>query len=122
MSYRLEFNIFQLPPSPNKISKTHWSSEANVRVEWRQRTKKALGFEKMPLAPLKRAKVTCTRYAPRPLDRDNLGMSFKPIVDQLVTSGVLEDDSERVLVGPFYLNEKASIKQSRITVVVEEIE
>jgi hypothetical protein len=52
---------------------------------------------KKPKAPLKRARLTLIRYSHRMLDYDGLVGSMKPVVDALVASGVLEDDSWNVL-------------------------
>jgi hypothetical protein len=52
---------------------------------------------KKPKAPLERANITLIRHSHRTLDYDGLVGSMKPVVDALVSCGVLLDDSWRVL-------------------------
>ena len=51
----------------------------------------------LPAEPLSKANITLVRHAHRMLDFDGLVGSMKPIVDALVTAGVLVDDSWTVL-------------------------
>ena len=51
---------------------------------------------KKPKTPLLKANITLIRYSHRTLDYDGLVGSMKPVVDALVTCGVLSDDSWNV--------------------------
>jgi hypothetical protein len=48
---------------------------------------------KKPEKPLENFKISITRHGSRTLDYDNLISSFKPFIDGLVLSGIIEDDS-----------------------------
>jgi hypothetical protein len=50
-----------------------------------------------PNAPLEKANITLIRHSHRTLDYDGLVGSLKPVVDALVSCGVLSDDSWKVL-------------------------
>lgn len=51
----------------------------------------------MPLSPLKKAHIRLIRHSHRTLDFDGLVGSFKPVVDSLVSAGVILDDRWSVL-------------------------
>lgn len=48
---------------------------------------------KLPAAPLTKAKIRIVRHFYRTLDYDGLVGSMKPVVDALVSAGVIKDDS-----------------------------
>lgn len=60
---------------------------------------------KLPPRPLEKAQITLVRYSHRMLDFDGLVGSMKPVVDGLVTAGVLKDDSFGV-TGPWAVNQR----------------
>lgn len=93
MTFRLDY----LPPMNTAHTRRHWS------VAHRERQKaEMLVFAALPKGArslcLKRASIVLTRHSAKEPDAENLSMSFKGIVDSLVTLGVLEDDSPRHLV------------------------
>lgn len=53
--------------------------------------------DKKPKTPLSKAIISIVRHSHRTLDYDGLVGSLKPVVDALVTCGVLSDDSWKVL-------------------------
>lgn len=57
-----------------------------------------------PRQPLPTARLTITRHAHRMLDYDGLVGSLKPVVDALVSCGVIQDDSWGV-TGPWTINQ-----------------
>lgn len=61
--------------------------------------------DKLPPAPLTKANITLIRHSPRMLDFDGCVGSLKPVVDALVTVGVLSDDSWSV-VGRWNVDQK----------------
>lgn len=77
---------------------------------------------KLPATPLKKARITITRHFWRTLDYDGLVGSMKPIVDALVTAGVLVDDSWAV-TGPWVVSQEHRLKKDGplLTVLVEEL-
>ncbi len=104
-SYKLFLQIDQLPKSLNK--------KLNASSRWgRNRENKAwdnmMFVEcrgKLPDKPLERANISFVRHFYRFLDFDNLVGSLKPVVDALVTAGVLVDDNWEVL-GSWTVNQK----------------
>jgi hypothetical protein len=50
----------------------------------------------LPKSPLPKAKLTIIRHSHRMLDYDGLVGSMKPVVDALVSCGILVDDSWNV--------------------------
>lgn len=119
MPYRLEIEIPGLP------------SSMNARLTWRERYQENKKWEsdvgwvtkgRLPPAPLARAKVTCIRCSSVPADTDNIAAGFKPIIDALVTFRVLVNDKKENIGQPDYLWEKATRKQGRVRVIVEEQE
>ncbi len=54
-------------------------------------------MHKLPPEPLKKARIRLVRHFYKTLDYDGLVGSMKPVVDALVTSGVLIDDSWKTL-------------------------
>ena len=75
---------------------------------------------KKPSQPLKKAKLTLTRYSSVCPDSDGLVSGFKRIVDGLVEAGILENDKFVNIGMPDYRWEKALPKNGRVTVTVEE--
>ncbi len=71
--------------------------------------------------PLKKAKLTLTRFSSIKPDFDNRVISFKPIIDGLVLAGVIEDDNEDVIGIPEYPHEKTSPRKGQIRIHVEAI-
>jgi Holliday junction resolvase RusA-like endonuclease len=67
------------------------------------------------------ANLTLTRFSSRQPDRDNLMSSWKAVIDGLVESGVLVDDNCDVVKSIDSRWEKASSKNSKIRVLVEEV-
>lgn len=53
--------------------------------------------KRLPPQPLKKARIRIVRHFYRTLDYDGLVGSLKPVVDALVTAGVIADDSWNVL-------------------------
>lgn len=69
--------------------------------------------------PLKKAKVTLTRYSSGTPDFDGLVGSFKHVLDALVGAGLLIDDNPKVIGQPTYLFKKCSGIQSKVVVKVD---
>lgn len=90
-SYSFSFELNELPPSLNVFMRWHYRKRASVfkRIE---NTCKLLILGKAPATPLTSYQIIFTRFTIRPLDIDNLVASFKPVLDSLVRSGVIEDD------------------------------
>ena len=116
-TYALKLEIPGLPAC-NTASNNHWRVRARHNRKWQHDTILAAKAQGLPSEPLWKAKVTCTRHSSREPDFENLAHSFKPVIDGLVTGGVLVDDNQAVIGQPDYRWERAAPKSGRITVEV----
>lgn len=80
MSWTL--TIPEVPPSGNVLKRLHWAPYGALLKRWFWLVRAAQGFSQIPKATGKR-RLTITRRGARPLDRDNLYASVKPVVDVL---------------------------------------
>jgi hypothetical protein len=115
--YTLTIEIPGLP-SINTASNNHWRVRARHNRKWRHDTILSALAAGLPPEPLWKARVTCTRHSAREPDFENLAHSFKPLVDGLVTGGVLVDDNQQVIGQPEYRWEKAAPRMGRVTLEV----
>jgi len=80
--FHLKIMIADLPARPNELlGRSKFLSRSNAK-KWKSRMyqeAKALA----PKAPLKKAKIKCTRFGTRFMDYDGLVGSFKPGIDGL---------------------------------------
>jgi hypothetical protein len=74
----------------------HWAKRHKENKAWDMMIACAVR-DKLPNNPLPKASVTIIRHSYRMLDYDGLVGSCKPVVDALVTAGVIKDDSWAVL-------------------------
>lgn len=126
MTYRLEFMLLGLP-SPERNRNRHWRTVRNEERHWKRAVCFAV-MDRVPPAPLARARVTYTRHSSTKIDPDNLADSFKPITDALRVGPkrdglpILIDDTEDNFVGgrPDVRWQKAPPGRGRITVLIEE--
>ncbi len=119
MRFNLDVEIEGLPEPVNKILWTHWTVKKKHTDMWKKKVFVAIGQNK-PVTPLKKAKLTLTRYSSRESDFDGLVGSFKPITDALISCGVIEDDKPSVIGRPEYVWEKVKPKEGKIRIQVEE--
>jgi len=80
-----------VPCSLNVLLRLHWSKRRKLSITWSLLLIEA-GVNDIPDA-LRKRQVSICRYAPRTLDSDNLVASYKLVIDALVRSGALFDDS-----------------------------
>lgn len=121
MAYKLNITLNSLPDSLNKGLRTH-------RFKYQQKNKKwdwlifGMVRDKLPPEPLLKARLTIVRHFYRTLDYDGLVGSLKPVVDALVSAGVLSDDTYAV-TGPWLVSQEFRTKSSgpMLTICVEEI-
>jgi hypothetical protein len=119
MRYCISFWINELPKPVNRQTSMHWAQKAKYVKHWHALVGAAVSGKK-PHAPLKRAYLTLVRYSSREPDFDGLVSSFKPVVDGLITCGVLEDDKVSNVGQPAYLWELSPPNKGKIFVRVEE--
>jgi len=60
---------------------------------------------KIPKVPLRRVKISIVRHSHRTLDFDGAVASMKPVVDAIVSAGIIFDDSWKV-TGPWIVDQK----------------
>jgi len=116
-TYSLTIEIPGLP-SINTASNNHWRVRARNNKTWKRAVVHFALAAGLPPEPLWKAKVVCTRHSAREPDFENLAHSFKPLIDGLVTGGVLVDDNQQVIGQPTYRWEKAAPKQGMVTIEV----
>ncbi len=105
-------------------------TNSSNRVHWRARAKEANKWKRFvwskcwhlaPKEPLKKAKVTLTRYSSKAPDFDGLVSSFKHCLDSLVESKILENDTFENIGQPTYNWFEARPCYGYIKIEVEEI-
>lgn len=95
--YRLELTLHCLPKSLNK--KLRWGAKWSNIKENRGFDFLIMGMvaRQLPPEPLKKARISIVRHSWRTLDFDGLVGSMKPVVDALVSAGVLANDDWKTL-------------------------
>lgn len=117
MSYWLKLRIDQLPKTINDIGRKHWWTKVKEIKEWEA----IIHFQtlgKRPMKPLEKASVKFTRHSSRCPDYDNLAQSFKAVLDCLVKSKILKNDSMEVIGKPEYHWEKTKSRKGYIEIEV----
>lgn len=119
--YRLDLTLHSLPDSLNKGLRGHRMKYFKKNARW-----DILIFgmvrHRLPAQPLSKARITITRHFWRTLDYDGLVGSMKPVVDALVSAGVLQDDSWGV-TGAWVVDQQFRPKKDGplLTVTIEQI-
>jgi hypothetical protein len=119
--YRLQLSIPEVPAALNTtLNLSRWGRRDKNR-SWDARIAYDVHFIK-PRVPLERAKITLVRHSYRMLDFDGVVGSMKPVVDALVTAGVLADDSWRI-TGPWIVDQKFRPKKDGplLEILIEEV-
>ncbi len=120
MSYTLEFRIDGLPKTGNVLLGAPWKVRAGHAKVWERKVFKEC-WHLRPPEPLKKAKLTFTRYSSRTPDFDGLVSSFKAVKDALVKLGFIVDDNPKVVGQPTYVHEVVSPLRGAVKVKIEEI-
>lgn len=94
--YKIDLTFQTLPKSLNRELRSHWGKRFNSNNAW-DNLVYAQVHGKLPSEPLVKARIRIVRHFWRTLDYDGLVGSMKPMVDGLVTAGVLSADSWKVL-------------------------
>jgi hypothetical protein len=90
----IKFELKGLPPSPNKIGRSHWAIQAKIKREWQDKVGWLVKANR-PSKPFQRAHIAfvITTGDKRRHDPDNLNWAVtKPTLDGL-KGIVIEDDS-----------------------------
>jgi hypothetical protein len=122
MKYRLEFELDSLPRMANASGKSrNWRAMHEERKRWKEAVARVAASRRPP-TPLRRARLTLTRFSSVCPDYDGLASGFKAVTDGLVLGGVLEDDSMKHIGIPDFRWEKAPRGKGKVRIVVEQIE
>jgi len=120
MSYVAEVVIPRLPKAPNVMGKASIWATQKERVIWRRLINHAfMGIA--PKAPLTCALVKCVRVSASRCDDDNLGFSFKHVLDALTFNGIIKDDSPKT-IRYVHQHEKGKRGQGKIKIFIRELE
>lgn len=92
--YKLHLKIHDTTLKSLNVSlRSHWTARSRINRQW---DKLILGMvksqNKVPLIPLPKAQIHVIRHSHRMLDYDGLVGSLKPVIDSLVSAGVILDD------------------------------
>lgn len=120
MPYAIEIIIKDLPKRINQTSGTHWTVRYKESQKWKRLVQHAISFN-YPKEPLKKAKLTLTRYSSRSPDFDGIVHSFKVVVDALIKLKIIEDDNPKVIGYPQYSWEKCSKGEGHVKITIQEI-
>lgn len=85
--------------APNLNSRMHWGERGRWTHEFKRQAWVLASSEKnrLKLKTFKKAKITILFYACRQKDLDNAYGSAKPLVDGIVATGIIPDDSDKYL-------------------------
>lgn len=87
MTYTI--TVPDVPPSLNKVLRMHWTSKAKLNSKW-----DAEIFVAAPkFFPIGKMRVIIKLHHSRLYDKDNAYGAVKPVVDALVSTGLLKDDT-----------------------------
>lgn len=99
----IQFTLHCLPKSLNKKLRSHFhtNNKENKRFDF---LVAGILRNNIPKKPLTKAKLKIVRHFYRTMDFDGLVGSMKPVVDALVSCGLIIDDSWNVL-GPWEVDQ-----------------
>lgn len=97
VAYKLYLKLDVLPKSLNKKLRSHFHRNNEENRAWDMLVACEVSEKGKPKEPLEKANISIVRHSHRTLDYDGLVGSLKPVVDALVSCGVLIDDSWKVL-------------------------
>jgi len=118
--YNFTFIIHALPPTTNALNYRHWSVKRRHAVKWKRLVTLAV-LSNRPTVPLQKARLKLTRFSSGRCDSDGLVSCFKHVIDGLVASGVLKDDSFKHIGMPTYEHKSAPQKKGYIQVEITEV-
>lgn len=118
MGYLIEFILPGVPKATNALFNTSWHQRHKNAVYWKKLVR-AITLTKAPHTPLESVQIDIIRYNYRSLDYDGLVASMKPIVDGLVESKILRNDTYKITgkwnVGQEYIKKGQEHVWIRIT-------
>jgi hypothetical protein len=121
MNYTLFIDVPGLPETTNQVLAMSLRARMRQKKVWKEAVW-MLAAGKRPPTPLKRAKVTLTRFSTTRPDPDGLVSSGKHLIDGLVIAKVLENDRYENIGFPTYEWAHAPAGKGHCTVLVEALE
>lgn len=116
----IEFEVPGLPETTNQILAMKLRTRLGRKHYWKDLVWKVSASQRPP-QPFKRAILTLTRCSTTRPDPDGMVSSFKHVIDALVISRILEDDSFEHIGMPTYLFQKVERGKGKIRIRVEEV-
>jgi hypothetical protein len=119
--FHFEVQIFELPEmrANGRLARAHWALIHKHTTKWRMAVQMELIAQGAArVGPWSRVAIECTRASVREPDFDNLVSSFKPLIDGIVDSGLIEDDNSKVIVAREYLWTPAPRGKGWVKVVI----
>lgn len=107
-------------PVLNELLRMHRMQRHAMLTSWKEWTAFHLMTTRVP--PLERVRISCTRYAPgtRQADADGLAGGFKPVLDALMSAGVVSND-DQAHVTATYAAKRCPANEARVELVIEEM-
>jgi hypothetical protein len=122
-SWRIAIGIEGIPPGGNALHRmTHWQVR-DERAKWKARTERSVEALLLPTPPAIPRCALTVRWAfrvRRSRDFDNLIAGLKPVIDGLVSSGVLQGDSTREII-EIRCTTVEGAEQDGLVIVVESV-
>jgi len=118
--YELEFEIEGLPKTTNGFKRQHWIHRYKEATLWKTLTANKI-LSNGPFKKLKRARIFLERHSSSCPDSDGLVSSFKHVLDGIVQTELIPDDSYKTIGMPKYLWVYAPRKKGKIKVKIQEI-
>jgi len=117
--YKLHIKIQGLPKTINAIGRQHHWIKIKEARKWKELVRIEIG-DNIPTKPLSQAHIACLRASSSCPDYDGLVSSFKHVIDALISSYVIEDDSMNHIGMPSFRWKKVKPKKGFIEITVTE--
>lgn len=121
MGYSIDIELDYMATDPNNILGRHWRTR-HGRFSKIKRDISLLTSGKAPEKPLTKFKISVIRRAGGLLDWDNYVASLKPVIDALILSGIIQNDSWKFIRHIDVDQVVTRKKEKKLFIKVEEIE
>lgn len=120
MSYKLYLKLPGLPKPMNRLLRRHWALVKKEKDHWHEMVALSLVGKKPP-GPLSKVKLRIVRHSSRAPDFDGCVSAAKFLIDGLVISKVIINDTMEVVGSPAYEWQKGKQGEGFMEVFLEEI-
>jgi hypothetical protein len=119
--WRCRVAIPLLGKGMNSLYRRHYRVLTKEKDAWLAMV--AYHFQRRPIRPLKRCRITITRHSSGPaMDHDNLASTGKYLIDALKKHRIIEDDTPLIIGRPRFLQVKCAQKDQCTEVFIEELD